>query len=139
MLSTVYGTRLVGKKPEIVSNYNASKFGIDKLDQVLAYYSFDRKTNKWWKNIFFYVLDVSLSNACVIYRQSHRNTSYLNFRIEVIRGLLQPLLEQRRNAMTIASDQIDFSRFTQNRHVIFVNSEKSSRSCVVCKVRAKES
>jgi len=40
-------------KPAAVLDYNKYKTGVDRSDQMLSYYSFERKTIKWWKNFSF--------------------------------------------------------------------------------------
>ncbi|UYV65293.1 PGBD5 [Cordylochernes scorpioides] len=34
-------------KPQVVLDYNKNKIGVDRSDQMLSYYSFDRRTMKW--------------------------------------------------------------------------------------------
>jgi hypothetical protein len=40
-------------KPSAVLDYNKYKTDVDRSDQMLSYYSFERKTIKWWKNFSF--------------------------------------------------------------------------------------
>jgi hypothetical protein len=40
-------------KPSAVLDCNKYKIGVDKSDQMLSYYSFQRKSFKWWKKLFF--------------------------------------------------------------------------------------
>ena len=44
-------------KPEIVHDYNNYMSGVDKADQMVRYYSL-----KWWKRIFFHLLDTTIVN-----------------------------------------------------------------------------
>jgi len=93
------------------------------IDRVLAYYNFSRKTKKWWKNIFFYLLDITISNCCVIYKKSHlHQMSYLDFRIHIVRGLLHSVLNPRTSPLGFSD--INFSTCLQ-KHVIFVDEEKN--------------
>jgi hypothetical protein len=39
-------------KPSAVLDYNKHKTGVDRSDQMLSYYSFERKTIKWWEKTF---------------------------------------------------------------------------------------
>jgi hypothetical protein len=39
-------------KPSAVLDYNKYKTGVDRSNQMLSYYSFERKTIKWWKKTF---------------------------------------------------------------------------------------
>ena len=42
-----------------------STLGVDKLDQLMAYYSFLYKSVKWWRKIFW-LLEVMVINAYII-------------------------------------------------------------------------
>ena len=46
-------------KPLVIHKYNCSMNGYDHLDQMVSYNNFDRKTCKWWKRIFVWILVVS--------------------------------------------------------------------------------
>ena len=41
------GKSRVVKKPEVVAEYNQFMLGVDKIDQMMSYYSFVRKSIKW--------------------------------------------------------------------------------------------
>jgi hypothetical protein len=53
-------------KPSAVLDYNKCKIGVDKSDQMLSYYSFQRKSVKWWKKLFFHLFDLALVNAHIL-------------------------------------------------------------------------
>jgi hypothetical protein len=46
-------------KPATVLDCSKYKTGVDSSDQMLSYYSFERKMIKWWKKLFFHVFDVA--------------------------------------------------------------------------------
>ncbi len=39
----------------------------DMVDQIVSIHSSKRKVYKWWKSIFYYILDICLSNASILY------------------------------------------------------------------------
>ena len=43
---------VVMDKPTVIADYNQYMLGVDKLDQLMAYYSFLHKSVKWWRKIF---------------------------------------------------------------------------------------
>lgn len=45
------------KKPVEVATYNKFMSGVDRSDQIISYYSSPRKTMRWYKKVFFYLLD----------------------------------------------------------------------------------
>ena len=54
-------------KPEMIAVYNMTKSGVDQIDACTNTYSCQRKTYKWWKAVFWYLIDVTIHNATVIY------------------------------------------------------------------------
>ena len=43
--------------------------GVDKLDQLMAYYSFLHKSVKWWRRVFFWLLEVDVINSYIIFKE----------------------------------------------------------------------
>jgi hypothetical protein len=81
-ISTVYGTSLIQvqtyntnrayeivNKPKIIDHYSKYMRGVDKNDQLRSYYAFFRKTKKWWKKLFFYLIEMNLSNSYAIHKK----------------------------------------------------------------------
>ena len=58
-------------KPLCIIEYNQYMSGVDCLDQMISYYPFTRKTTKWPKKVFFYLLEVSLWNSFVTYKSKN--------------------------------------------------------------------
>ena len=59
----------------IPQEYNASMRGVDRSDQLINKYKSLRKTNKWWKTVFFHLIDVCRVNSYIL---------FLEFRKQVI-------------------------------------------------------
>jgi len=53
--------------PEIIYAYNKTKSGVDRVDQIISIYSSKRKTYKWTKAVFFYLLDICVFNSSILY------------------------------------------------------------------------
>jgi hypothetical protein len=49
-------------------SYKKHKIGVDKSDQLLSYYSFQRKSVKWWKKLFFHLFDLALVTAHILHQ-----------------------------------------------------------------------
>ena len=54
-------------KPQIIIDYNHSKYGVDTLNQLVRKYSCKRKTLRWPMALFFNMLDMASYNAFVIF------------------------------------------------------------------------
>ena len=67
---TVNTRRETVRKPAVVNAYNQSMNGVDVSDQLTVFYSFVRKTRKWWRKLFFYFMEVTIVNSFLLYRAS---------------------------------------------------------------------
>jgi hypothetical protein len=59
-------------KPTTVLDYNKYKTGVDRSDQMLSYYSLERKTIKWWKKLFFHLFDLAIVNAHILHTKTNK-------------------------------------------------------------------
>lgn len=55
------------QKPLAIIEYNKYMSGIDQQDQLLAYYPCERKTIRWYKNLFVHVMQLLGQNALKLY------------------------------------------------------------------------
>lgn len=98
LLSTVHTTKMVevekrgviSKRPECVISYNDTMGGVDRVDQHISCYSTPRKRGKkWYKKVFFNLIDISLWNAYVVYKKCGGTLSFLLYRIEIIQKTME--------------------------------------------------
>ena len=75
-------------KPVEIRDYNGSMGGVDRADQLMAYYCIPRKTIMWYKKVVFYLLDVSILNASILYNMNNVNNkmNLKTFRESIIRS-----------------------------------------------------
>ena len=66
------------------------KTGVDRSDQMLSLYSFERKTIKWWKKLFFHLLmNLVVVNAHILHNKTMKKNMLLEiFYEKVAEGLL---------------------------------------------------
>ena len=74
--------------------------GVDKCNQYLNYYSLERKAKKWWKKVFYRMLELCSINALVLYFVAHpylakKRQEHKLFRIQLVHDLAQPLLDSQ--------------------------------------------
>lgn len=76
--------------PKLVCDYNQNMGFVDKADMLKSIYEIDRKSKKWWHRIFWYLLDLSLLNAFIIFSQriEANSMSLKIFRVHVCSGLI---------------------------------------------------
>ena len=92
MLSTIHDDKMVTKsrrsrssttgkedvqKPVMVDAYNNNMRGVDKSDQLLAYYGFNHRTIKWYKRAIFHLFDLAIINAFILYKLSSQENKHL--------------------------------------------------------------
>lgn len=87
------------QKPAIVQLYNDNMLGVDKMDQLASYYPFLRKSVKWWRKVFFWLLEVSVVNSYILYGTRLRQLgseplSHLQFRRSHLTSLVSRQLDR---------------------------------------------
>lgn len=73
LLSTLHHTEEINEstgekqKPEVITYYNATKGGVDIVDQMKGTYSVSRKSARWPLTIFFTLLNIAGINSKLVY------------------------------------------------------------------------
>ena len=85
--------------PEAIINYNHFMGGVDRRDQCRGYYSCRTKSRKFYKYIFFFLYDVCITNAYIIYKHHsspvvHKNIK--DFRLQLAHELIADYCTRRR-------------------------------------------
>jgi hypothetical protein len=122
-------------KPLSVLEYNKHARGIDQGDQMMNLYSVKRKTKKWYKKLFFHLVDMCAYNSYIIYKSFHPATSYLKYRLDLINCMLERYGRSNRECLgprgtdnplrLTAKHYLEFNPATKNRN-------HGQRLCQVC-------
>ena len=73
------------QKPVCVDQYNRFMNGVDRMDQMISYYPFMRRTLKWPVKFIFYMLQMTLHNAFILHQSQGGKTRTLReFHLDVI-------------------------------------------------------
>ena len=92
-----YATGRVVNKPCCVLQYNHKMGSVDNLDQHNTFVECARKTLKWYRKLFFYVLDVAVFNSFVVHRQlTRQELTYQRFRENLASQLIEEFHTPRR-------------------------------------------
>ena len=83
--------------------------GCDHLDQMISYNNFDRKTCKWWKRIFVWILEVSQINSYIVYSLSRPNTKKMSLKT-FKETLIKQLEEKAASIYDHETDQVPKER-----------------------------
>ncbi len=99
MLSTFHSAKTVVvrdkrgnfvQKPEVIVDYVQKMGGVDVADQMQGYCGIFRRTKKYWRKLFFYLLNMLLCNAYVLHRKyGSTNMDQYHFRMALARRLLE--------------------------------------------------
>ena len=87
-------------KPDVILDYNATKGGVDTLDQLVKNYTCKRITKRWPMIIFYWMIDVAGYNSavCFMEKQPHvykGNQKRRNFLSDLSEELCKPQIERR--------------------------------------------
>ena len=66
--------------PPPIKDYNEHMGGVDLSDQLIQYYQVLRKSKKWWKKLFFHLIDLAVVNSYLIYKSTGKCISQKEFR-----------------------------------------------------------
>ena len=103
---------------------------------MVLYYGFSHRSGKWWKRVFFHLLDLSLVNAHLLYVESgQKKLSQLQFRQEVSKSLLDGYARQQARKIPRAPDTP--LRLTETRPFLEPTPTGTRPDCRVCSNRGK--
>ena len=108
-------------------------------DQYFQYYGHTHCCVKWWKRVFYHLLEVCLVNAFIVHNSVTDNTalSSLKFCQAVIEGLLQGWQrDQSRRGQRSSRPDLP-ARITERGHVPSKTENERKPDCVVCSDRAQ--
>ena len=75
--------------PKCVDDYNKLSRGVDRCNQISHHYRFPHRSRKWWRQIFFHLLHMIVSNSRIIYATlTQKNLGHKEFIIDIIHNLL---------------------------------------------------
>ena len=124
------------RKPKMIEDYNHAMGGVDKADQMGIYYCFQRKSIKWWKKVFFWLLEISVVNSYILYKETTptRPHTHLAFRHLLVKNLVCHLdfSERPRPGRRRVRDSLE--RLQAGKHFL---STGNRRDCVVCSDRSR--
>jgi hypothetical protein len=78
------------EKPTVILEYTKFMGGVDRADQYCGCYGFARRSYKWWKKLFFWLMEVAVVNSYIPYSLDKKESGQT----------LQTHLSYRRNLIT---------------------------------------
>lgn len=126
-------------KPVTIQDYTENFNAVDKIDQLRSYYGNAARANKWWKYVFWFLLDVTMINAYILQKSRpagligpvRRPMDHKTFHVMVARGLTAGFSSRKRRP-TVEPPQMANIR-SPTRHVpTKINTARGIRNCVLC-------
>ena len=136
-------------KPAPIHGYNFAMNGCDRMDQLVSYYGcHGRKTIKWWRKLFSWILEIVQCNAHILNNllmtsRGERPQSLKNFKRNIISSIQKIISQDGVPAMVsprpgrrpilapFVSDRLD----TTKMHLPRRCAEGKKLSCVLCMKR----
>jgi hypothetical protein len=120
--------------PPAEVDYVINMRGVDRADQMVGLYNSGRKSVKWWKRIFFYILEVSINNARILEEKQRQKYGLeprplLDFKIELAESLVAGRT-YRKKAGRPSVDNIDIRLEDTGGHLPVMGDRQ--RDCKVC-------
>ena len=149
MLSTIHSTAYANsdkvdhqtgeeiEKPVCILDYTKNMGGVDHVDMQMSFSECIRKSVKWYKKVFFHLLDMAVYNAFVVYKLQNDLSPHLSdFRLDLIREILTQFGSQRSTTIGRPPARPPSLRLTARHFPALIPQttqlEQPRRRCVVC-------
>ena len=116
------------RKPKVIIDYNKYMGGVDRSDQLMQYHSFERKTSKYYKKVFFHLLHLCQVQAYSLHKKTaERQMLHREFCLQVAKGLVQ-------RALGVIPAPGTVGRGAHNAHDVAPGARKATptKRCKVC-------
>ena len=88
-----HGVRIV--KPDCIIDYTKNMSGVDLADQFITNYNTNRKSNKWWRTLFFHIFNMLLLNAYILNKKfGSVKLTHFQFREHIANYLIEQALPE---------------------------------------------
>nr|XP_022290940.1 piggyBac transposable element-derived protein 4-like [Crassostrea virginica] len=123
-------------RPSMVHVYDKKMGAVDRNNQMVENYKLNIKTLKWWKKLFFHLINVAIVNSYIIYKEcTTRSTPMVQRHFR--RRLVEELLEYsgQTNVAPVGRPAPKVLERLTGRHFVdkFIEGGKTlHRQCIVC-------
>lgn len=126
------------KIPRAVKEYMANKGGVDIMNSMIARFRNLHRNLKWWKTVFAEILDISLINAWIIYKNFNPKLRHKEFRLKIIAFLAskyQKPFDKRSKYYRETKQNLKF--FETQENTIIENNKNEEKIFKIKKVKKK--
>ena len=104
--------------PPLLPDYQQYMRGVDRGDQLIGYYNIGRRSKKWWKKVFSYIIECALLNAYLLEKdvepalhdpsmKGRKMRDFLDFRLDVAEQLIGSRTLRHRSGRPSRLDTVD--------------------------------
>lgn len=127
-------------KPSVICEYNQYMGGVDHADQYIASYQFSRKSVKWWRKMFFWLLEVAVVNSFLLFNMNAANngkkeTAHRKYRETLITELVGDVRNRTTLKRSRPSTTEQEERLNKMPHFLAAHPTKKTKDCAVCSNR----
>ena len=134
------GGRILKDKPVAVDGYNKHMGDVNNSDQMLEYYSFNRKGVKWWKKLYFHLISLALVNAHKLYKmqngRNNRSMPLSDFLLAAIDDLIGRSPRALAEGVSPSPVQVSNQHFPERTEAT-ASKRHAQLECIVCSKRRK--
>ena len=129
------------EKPEPTYFYTKWMGGVDLGDQMMSYYSFLRRSIKWWRKLFIHMLNMVMLNAFLLQKKYATNPlQHEEFREEIVKMLMREGIAGCALSLPaqVSSRHVDIARLSERHFPSFIPKKpgavraKPTRPCFMC-------
>ena len=134
MMGIVNLTRLTDYWDKIINHPKQPNMrAVDIFSQLQSYAGIGRKQFRWWPKLAWFLIDIAIMNAYVLYTQHHphKNISKHRFRIQLAQELVSTWTSRKRKGRSVAETHI---RNTDEMHTSLLSST-GAHTCSYCSGR----
>ena len=131
--------------PPLLPDYQQYMRGVDRGDQLIGYYNIGRRSKKWWKKVFSYIIECALMNAYLLEKYAEpslhnpaitgrKKRDFLGFRLDVAEQLIGSHSLRHRSSHTPQTDSTTPQRLDHTLGHYPIQDIKKMK-CVVCSTK----
>ena len=123
-------------RPSVVKVYDEKMGAVDRNNQMIENYKLCLKTMKWWKKLFFHMINIAIVNSYILYKECCESSSPMvqrNFRRKLVSQMIESAGQCHVVQLGRPTPRV-LERLV-GRHFpdkLEVNGKCMSRQCVVC-------
>ena len=131
-------------QPSVIKEYNRFMGGVDKSDQYISYHRVLRQTKKYWKTLFYHLIEIAVTNAFLLYQWSRMETGQprsteSDFRDNLIKELVDMNDDDNDDTSSDNDSSASQNEVTPSSYTIVHDSRlfPKQRRCALCRAKTK--